>query len=71
MCTVLRFQLTMRPLAIFDVRNKEHRDDYRVFLETRSLGKTKYRYLPPSSGSVLDDMQKGIAEYYSHLEFNT
>jgi hypothetical protein len=60
-----------RPTAIFDARNKEHRDDYRVFLETQSLGKTKYRYFPTGSGSVLDDMQKGIAEYCSHLEFNT
>lgn len=71
MCTILKVQFAMRPIAVFDARNKEHREDYVVFLKTNSLGKTKYRYLPPASGSVLDNMREGMLQYYTTLEFNS
>ena len=71
MCALLKVQLTMRPLAVFDPNNKEHREDYMVFIKTKSLGRTKYRYIPPAMGSVLDNMKESMLAYYTKSEFNS
>lgn len=70
MCGMLKVQLTMRPLAVFNPNNKEHREDYMVFIKTKSLGKTKNRYIPPAMGSVLDSMKESMLQYYTKQEFN-
>lgn len=70
MCEILKIQLSLRPLALFDANNKEHREDYMTFCNTKSLGATKYRYIPSTSGSVLDNMKEEMLKYYTKMEFN-
>lgn len=67
MCSILKTQAMLRPLAIFDANNKEHREDYLVFLRTRSLGNTKYRYISSTSASVLDTIKDEMLKYYTKL----
>ena len=70
MCGILRIQLELRPLRIFDATNQEHRQDYLTFIKTTSLGSTKYRYVPLANGSVIEFMKEELLKYYTGLEFN-
>lgn len=71
MCGILKTQAMLRPLAIFDANNKEHREDYLVFLRTRSLGTTKYRYISSTNASVLDTIKEEMLNYYTKMYGNS
>ena len=55
----------------FDPNKQEHRKDYAIFIETKSLGKCKNRYsLEGMYGDLVSMMTEKMINYYVNREFS-
>jgi hypothetical protein len=66
-----KLEMYMRPLAIFDAGNKDHRQYYFNFMETGSWIRCPYRWaIPDDIGNLQGMIQRSILSYYMSKEFN-
>ena len=65
-----KLELYMRPLAIFDPTNKDHRQYYFNFLATGSWHGCPYRWaMYEDAGHLQGVIQRSILDYYMGKEF--
>lgn len=60
----------IRGYELFDETNKEHREDYNIFIRTGGFGKCKNRYrLLEGYDSIVEMMKDKVCRYYLTKEF--
>ena len=68
----MKLHRIMRPVVAFDVKNKEHRKDYAMFLRTNSWQHCDVRYeLDETCGELQGVIQRRLLEYYANQEFKS
>lgn len=67
-----KLELYMRPLAIFDAGNKDHRQYHFNFMQTGSWSGCPYRWaIPDDVGNLQGMIQRSILSYYMSKEFGS
>jgi hypothetical protein len=62
--------LVGRPWVVFDPANRQHRQAYYQFQETKSWGKCEVRFILPSDeGDLVSMITRQLIEYYTKKEF--
>ena len=62
--------LVGRPWVVFDAANRQHRQWYYQFQETRSWGNCPVRFILPSEeGDLVSMVNRQLLEYYTKKEF--
>ena len=65
-----KLDIYVRPLVIFDARNKVHRQYYSKFLETGSWKECPYRWaIPDDVGNLQGMIQRKLLDFYMAKEF--
>lgn len=63
--------MQVKQVIIFDVNNKDHREDFANLLKTKSLGLCKNRYsLEGMYGDLVSMMTDKMVNYYVNREFH-
>ena len=66
----MRLNLFRKPTIAFDVNNRQHRNDYAVFMKTGSWKHCPVHYeIADVAGEVQSVVQRRLLEYYSSKEF--
>lgn len=59
-----------RPVVVFDVKNKEHRQRFANFLKTSSWKNSPVQYIAnEATDSDVGTIMRQVAEFYANLEF--
>lgn len=67
----MKLNLFRKPTIAFDVNNRQHRNDYAIFLKTGSWKHCSVHYeVADAYGEVQSVVQRKLLEYYSSREFN-
>lgn len=66
----MRLNLFRKPTIAFNVKDRNHRNDYAVFLKTGSWKHCNVHYeIADAYGEVQSIVQRKLLEYYSSKEF--
>lgn len=66
----MRLNLFRKPTIAFDVNNRQHRNDYALFMKTGSWKHFSVHYeVADVAGEVQSVVQRRLLEYYSSKEF--
>ena len=67
---MFKTRLYLRPWALFDPSNKEHRQHYYNFVKNKSWKGCPYQWvIADESIDIVYSMQRAVAEYYAAKEF--
>lgn len=66
-----RLALYGRPYVVFDAANKQHRQWFAEFNETRAWGQIPVRFIIiDDHGDLVSQIQQSLIHYYTELEFS-